>query len=227
MRRVGPLRRGAVAFTLVVGITAQVEAITIVDTGQPAAAILGGRGVSGTGSGSGVNQWQAGEFNVGTSTKITGALGYMHNYMATPRTATVALYNDGSEVPGSELFSAFFTVPWNPSGTVYDWYGLSSLNWEVGPGTYWLAFEVRSGQTFWGVMPSPSPTPLNNEANFFNGTWNQYDATNIGVRVYGEPVSTVPEPATLLLLGSGLAGIGGAAWRRKKKEAASPDHDDV
>ncbi len=35
--------------------------------------------------------------------------------------------------------------------------------------------------------------------------------------VYGLTASPVPEPSTLLLLGSGLAGISGFTWRRKRK----------
>ena len=42
--------------------------------------------------------------------------------------------------------------------------------------------------------------------------------------VFLEGVNTppvVPEPATLSLLGSGLLGLGGIAWRRRKKRSAA------
>jgi hypothetical protein len=67
----------------------------------------------------------------------------------------------------------------------------------------------------------------NADASWVIGRWNDmpgtaaYDATQFGatagfIAEYNAP-SSVPEPSTLLLLGSGLAGLGGVAWRRHRK----------
>ena len=123
------------------------------------------------------------------------------------KSLTLAVYGDGGETPGAsnELYSGIINIPSSASGD--DWNGLHNLAWSLDAGTYWVSFEVRLLQEYIGCMPFYAPNPLSNEARWDGGRkiWREADDMDIGVRIEGDPV---PEPATMLLLGSGLAGLG-------------------
>ena len=56
--------------------------------------------------------------------------------------------------------------------------------------------------------------------NFDFYSWQIYGNNTAKVSAPGVPTEVVPEPVTMVLLGSGLLGIGGAGLRRRRREAA-------
>lgn len=177
------------------------HAVIIVDTGPGPSTTSGGYLLD-------QSQWLAAEFTLAEAYDITDVQGWMNALYAGSGNSTghISIYGSGSSnLPaGASLFSGQFTV--SSTGGV-DWYGLSGLNWSLGAGTYWAAFEVWAGDTLVGNMPTPSVTPLGNEAFTWSGSWTGYNTLDIGVRIQGTRAA-VPEPSTLILLGSGLAGLG-------------------
>jgi hypothetical protein len=159
------------------------------------------------------DQWLAGEFSIGTAAVVTDVQGWMASTVG--GTATAAIYTDGGDIPGSQLFFAPFSASVNPAG---DWFGATGQTWLLPAGTYWAAFEVRPGQTFDGGMPSPAPSPLGAYSFTFGGVYQTSIDLDFGVRILGTQVAAIPEPSTYALMLAGLGFVGFVANRRRKAQ---------
>src|SRR5687768_6784667 len=154
--------------------SAPANAAIIVDTGEP----LVGDYIYELNA----TQSLAARFTVTTTTRLTDLTGYMFAY-STPGTFTVAVRADGTN-PGAELFSGTATA-----NLSFAFYGVHGVSWLVGPGSYWLAFEVRPGDTMDGYMPEKQTSPIGPESYYGNGAWERYDELDIGARISGEAVA--------------------------------------
>lgn len=167
----------------------------------------------------GSNQWAAGLFTLNSSYTVNSVEGWIHTSLS--GTVTSAIYTDsGVGVPVSELFSQQFLLEAdNTPPLEASWDGASGLNWLLGPGDYWLTFEVRPGDTLASaVMPSGSggaPNPLADYAFYANDDWNSLTSqVAIGMRIDAD-LSVVPVPATVWLFGTALIGLVGFSKRKK------------
>lgn len=154
------------------------------------------------------------KFTLTSATTLTDLTGFMFAY-STPGAFTVALRADAGETPGKVLFSdtAVAKLP-------ITFYGVHGVSWLVGPGSYWLAFEVRPGDTLDGYMPFNPPSPLADGAyTEGDGVYQEWDELELGVRISGD-VMAVPEPASWALMLTGFLGAGAALRAARRHQAA-------
>jgi hypothetical protein len=186
------------------------SAAVIVDTGQPGVGQSNGNYYLDS------EDWLASRFDVTTTTSLTDLTGWMFA-QAAPGTFTVALYA-GDEAPeGASLYSGTATA-----NLRFAFYGVHGVSWLVGPGSYWVAFEVRPGDTMAGFMPDNPPAPQAHQAYYYQPEGPDYQAYDftLAVRVNGDAVA-LPEPQTWALLIMGFAGVGASLRSRRGRRIAA------
>ena len=175
-------------------------------------------------------QWLAGQFSLSETYTITGLEGYFKPANNSSLVVDIFVYgNSSSDLPNdTALISTSFTLT---GGLPEGWFGDLGLQESLSAGIYWLAFQTSTKTAdMTALMNYGPPIPASKYAlrnAEGSNVWADRGVIPVpggqgtmAFRINGDPSiapAPVPEPATMLLFGTGLVGLAGVRRRKKKK----------
>ena len=155
-----------------------------------------------------------GQFTLTQATRITGIQFY--GTITNPGTALFNISFGGANAPGTFMFTQ--TTHFGAAAGE-GWYGLSDLDLELGPGTYWVGF-TSGGDAFAAQHYGSASNPLGNEA-YYTPTGSYADADNANLAWRLSIAAGAPEPASWAMMIVGFGAVGAALRRRRPERPAA------
>jgi hypothetical protein len=216
-RRFGGAALGAAAALLWAGAAGRAQAGLIVSNLSQTQNFVGGE------------QFTAQSFTVGGVSQTIGSVTLrLENPSNGAETVTVHLFDNttqnGNGVPGSSLLTiGSFTIPAMTNSFADHTLSAPSAFTLLANTTYWLEAEAGLGIVEWAATNSTTTTGPGTLGSYAEAPgspphWLAFSSGRLQLEVDSAPVTGVPEPSGLALLGLGGAGLVG--WRVRRRAAA-------
>ena len=141
--------------------------------------------------------------------RVTAITGWINGGSTEEPAAAISLW----EPAGKRFLQPF--VAHGPTSGPAAWQGINSLKWDVPAGEYFVEYIAVGMPLAYPYHGPVHDVPLPEAFLVRDGGELQETSLPFGVRVYGVPLSAVPESSTIGLLGGLL--LGACAWWRHRR----------